>query len=714
MPGINVAQASSLLLHSNAGDDHENEDSGQVALPGKGPSNWLSEPEPGPAAPPADADEAAVAQFLDELDADVGLTRGDVEHYCTRRFGARRDFSAARVVKHLAPHRGWQVSDGDVAVAEAPSGGSEVSGARPRGDSNVDGWCGGVGCPVCDEDDAGPPVWSREVTQRLLGRGYSPSDVGTLAFAHGASALEALRSFIDAPGEVRCEGIQGFESARKAAEVGTDVGVLPRSPGVRPQIIVTENVVVDASRAWRAVTDANSPEQFFSLGGTATWVRTDGHDDADAEPITHGRMRWLMGVTADYGRVTRQGWKACNPPHGLVTHLVAEPHPPLPRLRRLVRCPVFDHSGRLVATPGYHAETELFYAPGGLQVPPVLVCPTPREIARAKAWLEDLFGGFAFVADADRTNLVTLMLLPFVRDLIDGPTPLYVLTKPMPGSGGTLLVEAAFMAAVGKPVPMSTLPSSEQEVQRRITADLMTSPAAIVFDNIPVGTRLDSAHVASAITSTEWQDRQIRTSTLLTLPVTNTWVATGNHVKVSDEIARRSVPVRLDTHCDNPYERTGFRHPKLLAWAKQHRPELMWAALTLVQAWVAEGMPDGGLTVGKFERWAEVTSGICEVVGLPDLRANWGEWHEQRPSELPRMRKVFAAWRAVFGDKRVKAKALLPVIGEHFDLDVRDQRSASVELGKRLATWKGRVVDGCELTGREVSGSMSWRLVQRS
>ena len=35
------------------------------------------------------------------------------------------------------------------------------------------------------------------------------------------------------------------------------------------------------------------------------------------------------------------------------------------------------------------------------------------------------------------------MLLPFVRELIDGPTPLHLIEKPTPGTGGTLLATVA-------------------------------------------------------------------------------------------------------------------------------------------------------------------------------------------------------------------------------------------------------------------------------
>lgn len=137
----------------------------------------------------------------------------------------------------------------------------------------------------------------------------------------------------------------------------------------------------------------------------------------------------------------------------------------------------------------------------------------------------------------------------------------------------------------------------------------------------------------------------------------------------------------LDPECENPFDLTGWRHPKLLQWAKQHRPDLIWAALTLVQAWIAEGMPPDTLTLGNFESWAEVMSSICNVVGLDGLHANWREWHEGQPSDLPVLRKVWATWRSEFGDQKVKAAELLPVIGPIIDLDAETSTQPSPNSG---------------------------------
>ena len=105
----------------------------------------------------------------------------------------------------------------------------------------------------------------------------------------------------------------------------------------------------------------------------------------------------------------------------------------------------------------------------------------------------------------------------------------------------------------------------EEEWRKRITAKLRGSPALILIDNLRH--ELNSGTVAAAITSVAWEDRILGKSETVRLPVRNTWVATGNNPALSDEIARRTVRIRLDAKIDKPWlrEPTAFRHPNLRA-----------------------------------------------------------------------------------------------------------------------------------------------------
>ena len=156
--------------------------------------------------------------------------------------------------------------------------------------------------------------------------------------------------------------------------------------------------------------------------------------------------------------------------------LVCGPHPRLPRLHRLVSTPVFDSGGRLVARAGYHAASGIFLATQNLAVPHSPHRPTHGDITRAKDLLLELVDDFPFVGEADRTNALALLILPFVRDLISGPTPLHLITKPTPGSGGTLLAQMLLYPALGRRIDSQTVPPGDSEVQRRLTAVLMTAP----------------------------------------------------------------------------------------------------------------------------------------------------------------------------------------------------------------------------------------------
>ncbi len=570
-----------------------------------------------------------------------------------------------------------------------------------------------------DDDDETTPEGDERVDLATTvaawkSEGYSAEDVADRVRIGGAT-IGALLTAMKSAGYsnlVVKRAIKHF-SADCPHEGGGDIGTLPILPDSRMPLDGTEKDIRDvAGDSWAAIAKANSPEQFLTFGGLPAWINANPREQAVVEEITLERMLYLLGEVGYWERDTREGKKECRPPRQVAAHMVADPHSPLPRLRRLALTPVFDSQGGLVIRPGYHAASELFLATRDLNVPPVMHAPTRREVERALSLVvDDLLGDFPFVDDSDRTNAVVLLLLPFVRDLIAGPTPLHLMTKPYPGSGGTLLVQALLYPALGERAPTLSVPTSQIEWEYKMTSILMTGPTAIVFDN--VRKLLDSDQLASALTGAVWLGRQIKTSNMPRCLITNAWVATGNNVKVSDEIARRTLPIRLDPHTDRPFDRTGFRHPDLIGWMHEMRNDLIWAALTLVQAWIAEGMPYGTLVVGMYEGWAGVMSGIAQVVGLPDLRGNWREWNEGQPSDVNLLRKVFRAWSIEFGDRKVKAKDLLPVIGRILDIDPDGDLSSLTTLGMRLRNWHGRIVDNLEMVGQDVSGSMSWRLIRR-
>ena len=113
--------------------------------------------------------------------------------------------------------------------------------------------------------------------------------------------------------------------------------------------------------------------------------------------------------------------------------MLATPDPGLPVLVGIVNTPVFGRNGRLLTTPGYHPDARLLYCPApGFEVPRDCASAHRRnEVAAARALIcDDLLGDFPFVSPSEQAHAVALLLLGFLRSMIDGPTPLHLIEKP--------------------------------------------------------------------------------------------------------------------------------------------------------------------------------------------------------------------------------------------------------------------------------------------
>ena len=251
----------------------------------------------------------------------------------------------------------------------------------------------------------------------------------------------------------------------------------------------------------------------------------------------------------------------------------------------------------------------------GFALPPISAKPSAAEVAAARGLLcDELFGDFPFVGPAESAHAVALLLLHFVRDLIDGSTPLHLIEKPTPGTGATLMVDAIATLLTGAGASVMTEGRNEDEWRKRITAKLRQMPPMVLIDNL--SRRLDSPALAAVLTAPFWEDRILGVSEMARLPIRCIWIATGNNPEFSNEIARRLVRIRLDANVERPSQRSGFRHPRLIAWVRANRARLVAACLTLCQAWIAAGRPKGGRVVGSFESWSEVMGGVLEVAGI--------------------------------------------------------------------------------------------------
>lgn len=493
-----------------------------------------------------------------------------------------------------------------------------------------------------------------------------------------------------------------------SSNVVVDMAARPRiNTGIRDLTQVTRDAV------W-ALQRTNDPPEIFRRGSSLCRLEEgeDGH--VRSRELTNISLKYELAERTEFYKVERGMDLAARPPGDLAGNILASTNLPFPGLDRITRVPVFGVDGVLVNAPGYHEGSRLYYAPSeGLAVPEVPVAPRPEDLARAKDLiLEDLLIDFPFADDADRAHAISLLLLPFARDLITGPTPNHLVESPTPGSGKGLLVDATLRISLGH-VPIIAQAKDEEEWRRRITSHLRQAAEAIIIDNITGS--LDSGVLASALTTPlYWEDRLLGSNTMLRLPVRCVWVCAANNPVLSTELARRSVRVRLEPKVERPWERAGFKHPSLREWVDEHRGELIKAACILVQHWIVEGRPTwSGTPLGSYESWSRTMGGILETADIEGFLGNHRKLMEGADLESQALHCFVGKWAKEFKEPTIAANLLALATDCAIGLKGSDQRSRTVALGMKLNQLRGRLIGNHQVVPAGKSrGSKLWKLEQ--
>jgi hypothetical protein len=360
----------------------------------------------------------------------------------------------------------------------------------------------------------------------------------------------------------------------------------------------------------------------------------------------------------------------------------------------VVRAPVFAKDGTLGLKPGYFEAAKAWHQPAlGFVLPPVPEAPTAEEIATACVTLLEPLQDFPFETDADRLHMLATIIEPFIRELINGPTPLHLIEKTDVGAGAGLLVDVASMISLGSWAALTPVPKSTEEWGKVLVTKLLHGEPMIVLDNLPLGQTLDSDDLAVALTGTYWQGRLLGGHDDPKLPIRTTWVATANNPSLSREMLRRSVRIRLTPQVDRPWLRQpeDFAIKDLRDWTEEHRSQLVHAVLTLVRAWLAAGRPMwAGIALGTFEKWSRVVGGILQVAGLEGFLGNITRLYEEAETDED------AVWAHLMGDWWHQFKGKPVAAGDLIEFDekgyIADHGLVDRKIASSLGLRKGEEV----------------------
>jgi hypothetical protein len=328
-----------------------------------------------------------------------------------------------------------------------------------------------------------------------------------------------------------------------------------------------------------------------------------------------------------------------------------------PELESFVTSPFFAKNGDLIETPGYHSGSKVYYnPPAGFVMEVVPKHPTPADVAKARDKIErHVLGDFPFHdggenktgGKASKAHATALLLQQFMRPMIPGFLPYFLVQKPDAGTGASKMIWALMHIAYGRDVAAQTEVNTSDELRKVLTSFLLAREPVLLLDNL--NNHVHGSALANFATCGTWNDRRLGKSENIRAKVTCTTILAGNNVGTSWEIGRRCAPIGLDAECD-PLERGGFLHD-LDTWVREHRGELVWSCLTLIRFWIDQGNKEWhGAPLKSFEGWSRVMGGVLQAIGVGGFLENLDMMRKASAGDQEDWGALAAFWYDLYGE----------------------------------------------------------------
>lgn len=334
-------------------------------------------------------------------------------------------------------------------------------------------------------------------------------------------------------------------------------------------------------------------------------------------------------------------WIPSRPPPWCIAALMDHGAWPVPTLMGLVEAPVLRADGSILTASGYDTETGL-YLLGDLAVD-VPERPTQDDAQDAAARVLEIVHDVPFASPEHRASWLAAALTPFVRWAFRGPAPLFLVDANVRGAGKGLCCDLIGILATGRVMHPSSTPADDPEEMRKFIGSVVQRGSSLVLlDN--VAGRLGCAPLESALTTTDFADRELGTQKQITGMLMATWFATSNNAALSSDMVRRTQHIRLDCPDERPENRTGFRFDNVREHTRQHRAALVSDLLTILRAWVVAGRPRPVRLLGSFEGWSGIVPQAVVFAGLPDPCSTSAELEERADDAMADLRPVLTHW----------------------------------------------------------------------
>jgi putative DNA primase/helicase len=303
----------------------------------------------------------------------------------------------------------------------------------------------------------------------------------------------------------------------------------------------------------------------------------------------------------------------CNPPaHVAKTVLSRFGEWRFAKIAGVVTMPIMRRDGSVKLDAGYDVETKLLVM-SPPEIPALPERPSRNDGMAALAELNGLLSGFPFVDGPSRSVALSGLITPVVRSAMT-VAPLHGISAPAPGTGKSYLVELAYGIATGQAPPSMPAGRTEEETEKRLAAAIVSGRSIISIDNLngELGGDLFCQLVERPVVSI----RILGETRLVDVECSATVFANGNQLTPAADIVRRTLMCSMDADMQNPELRVFASNP--LKEIIANRARYIWAALTVVRAFLVAGSPLAPPPLASYDEWSALVRAPLMWLGCDD------------------------------------------------------------------------------------------------
>ena len=475
-------------------------------------------------------------------------------------------------------------------------------------------------------------------------------------------------------------------------------GAGARGENGRPVVIVSGARLRDISdQSLQHLVAANDPPWLFVRERNLARVCMSGIGLPVIEKIDEPALRGILERTCDFirmlpGKKTGKNQESTytpgpdTPSTKLCEDVLSLPAWPFPVIDGITLTPIINlNDGSLFNHQGYDPKTRIYYhPPKGTTIPPVSEHPTRDDVKAAVNLLNEPFIDFPIVDDASRTHITAALLTAVLRPSLPDIVPLFLLDKPAPGTGASLIAKIISVITLGSEAAMVPAPKDEDGWKKLITSMMIQGATLINVDNVEY--KLYAPSLALLATTNNYTDRLLGFSKVGTWPNKSTWILNGNNITIGGDLPRRVIWTRMDALSQRPWQRekeNGYKHPDVLAWTSHNRGEIIAAVLTLVRYWIQQGKPGPSQDtpkLGGYEKWRDIIGGILHAAGYNGFLANLEQVYEEMDVDGTQWDAFINRWYELWQDTPKTAADIIDLVRKE-----NDPKAAESEIKLKLS-----------------------------